>query len=202
MNALFHDHQKYSSSRRMPVAGTVEVKVVRDSDLAKQIGNDVVFDLLDYHKVQTLCTMRWDMPFKELQLRVEQEMGVPLGNQRYWFWSFRQNGTYRPFCHMMMQQQDQSTLKDIYCMVRGVQNPEEVDVGRLTQRKRTPGVLNMYLEEDSVAVPRPLPTINQNDILLFFKVIRKGNTLNIKPTSGPRRGVGKQRYVGTDPLLS
>ena len=53
------------------MAETVEVKVARDSDLAKQVGNDLVFDLLHYHKVQTLCTMEWDMPFRQLQLRVD-----------------------------------------------------------------------------------------------------------------------------------
>lgn len=34
--------------------------------------------------------------FADFKLQVEQELGIPVANQRYWLWAKRQNHTYRP----------------------------------------------------------------------------------------------------------
>ncbi|KAI7840976.1 hypothetical protein COHA_005205 [Chlorella ohadii] len=71
------------------------VRVSTDADLAKQIGHDRFFDLVDHDKVKTFKMSR-KAPFSELQKRVHDEMGVPPEKQRFWKWAGRQNSTYRP----------------------------------------------------------------------------------------------------------
>lgn len=46
-------------------------------------------------------------PFSELRRVVAEEMGVPADKQRFWRWSMRQNGTYRPSQVLRLESEDQ-----------------------------------------------------------------------------------------------
>ncbi|RHN57691.1 putative ubiquitinyl hydrolase 1 [Medicago truncatula] len=71
------------------------IKVVRDEDLAKQIGKDIYFDLVDHDKVGIFYVQR-QKSFNDLKEEVAVAFGIPAQFQRFWLWEKRQNHTCRP----------------------------------------------------------------------------------------------------------
>ncbi|PSC73213.1 ubiquitin carboxyl-terminal hydrolase 12 [Micractinium conductrix] len=132
------------------------VRVATDADLVTQIGTSRHFDLVDHEQVKTF-KMSKKAPFSELQRLVAEEMGVPVEQQRFWKWSQRQNGTYRPA----------SVLKP-----EGPDTPISSIKETAVNRNMRPGVmatLNLFLETPDAATGQ-LPPLRPNlDLMLFFK---------------------------------
>jgi ubiquitin carboxyl-terminal hydrolase 7 len=45
-------------------------------------------------------------PFSEVRRLVAEQLGVPPEQQRFWRWSQRQNGTYRPARPLELERED------------------------------------------------------------------------------------------------
>lgn len=126
-------------------------KVARDHDLAAQIGRDMFFDLVDYEKIHPIRVLK-DMPFNQVKEEFSKELGIPVHSQRFWWWSKRQNNTYRPTRPLTQQEESYTVgqLKDQAVRVHGSE-------------------LRLYLEvvqENHLT----LASKTKDDILLFFKL--------------------------------
>ncbi|XP_058749065.1 uncharacterized protein LOC131622030 [Vicia villosa] len=129
------------------------IKVVRDEDLAEQIGNDIYFDLVDHDKVKSF-RVRKNTSFNIFKEEVAKELGIPAQFQRFWLWAKRKNHTYRP--------------------LRPLTQIEEAGrVGQLRKVKKVKEAeLNLFLEVELRLDLRPIAPLKKrdDDILLFFKL--------------------------------
>ncbi|KAL9318045.1 hypothetical protein ACSQ67_014562 [Phaseolus vulgaris] len=130
------------------------LRVAREEDMRKQIGNDIFFDLVDHDKVWSF-RIKKQMPFMLVKEEVAREFNIPVPCQRFWLWAKRQNHTFR--LNRPMTSNDETQL-----------------VGELREifMKGNNAELNLYLEFEAKAgfgfCP---PTVKTNeDLLLFFKV--------------------------------
>ncbi|KAK2377726.1 ubiquitin carboxyl-terminal hydrolase [Trifolium repens] len=71
------------------------IKVVRDEDLAEQIGKDIFFDLV-HHEKGKMFRVHKKTSFKVFKEEVAKEFGIQARFLRFWLWEKRQNNTYRP----------------------------------------------------------------------------------------------------------
>ncbi|AET00385.1 uncharacterized protein [Medicago truncatula] len=127
------------------------IKVVRDEDLAEQIGNDIYFDLVDLDKVRSFRVKK-QTSFNVFKNMVAREFGILAQFQRFWIWKKRVNGTYRPYRPLTYIEEAKSVgqLKELY----------EDDK------------LKLFLEVEHELDLCPIaPLYNgEDDILLFFKL--------------------------------
>ncbi|OAY52179.1 ubiquitin C-terminal hydrolase 13 isoform X3 [Manihot esculenta] len=130
------------------------IKVARDEDLAKQIGKDIYFDLVDHDKVSSFRIQK-QMPFHLFKEEVAKEFGVSVQFQRFWLWAKRQNHTYRPNRPLTLLEENQS-------------------VGQLREasNKVHNAELKLFLEVElgPDLCPKAPPYKTKEDILLFFKL--------------------------------
>ncbi|GAU12345.1 hypothetical protein TSUD_252960 [Trifolium subterraneum] len=129
------------------------IKVVRDEDLAEQIGKDIYFDLVDFEKVRSFCVQK-DKSFNVFKEGVAKEFGIPSRFQRFWLWAKRQNQTYRPS--------------------RPLTHIEEAGtVGQLIMVIKTyKAAYHLFLQVEHGLDLCPIVPLNmrKDDILLFFKL--------------------------------
>ncbi|AET00363.2 ubiquitin carboxyl-terminal hydrolase, putative [Medicago truncatula] len=120
------------------------IRVVRDEDLAQQIGKDIYFDLVDPDKVSSFRVPK-NTTFKDFKKLLAKEFDIPAGFQRFWYWARSQNHTYRPIRPM-----------------------------RQTEEARSVGQIVLFLEVERGPDLRPMApvpvTMRKHDILLFFKL--------------------------------
>ncbi|XP_068340698.1 ubiquitin C-terminal hydrolase 12-like isoform X1 [Pyrus communis] len=130
------------------------IEVVRDEDLAEQIGRDIYFDLVDHDKVRKFHIHK-QTSFNNFKEEVAKEFGIPLQFQRFWIWAKRQNYTYRPARPLTPLEESQSVGQ-----IEGVSN------------KMHNAELKLFLEVEFGPIQRPisLPNKTEEDILLFFKL--------------------------------
>ncbi|KAM2673214.1 hypothetical protein EV2_014526 [Malus domestica] len=104
-----NNEQKEEEERREKVFENLYtlVKVARDEDLAEQIGRDFHFDLVDHDKVQGFFIPK-KHPFFVFKEAVAKEFGIPVQFQRFWFWTTRQNFTYRLHRPMTPEEESQT----------------------------------------------------------------------------------------------
>ncbi|XP_058749061.1 ubiquitin C-terminal hydrolase 13-like isoform X2 [Vicia villosa] len=129
------------------------IKVVRDEDLAEQIGNDIYFDLVDTDKVKSFRVPK-DTSFNIFKEEVAKELGIPAQFQRFWLWEKRESKAYRPFRPL-------------------TQIEEAGPVGQLRELKEVKEAeLNLFLEVERGLDLRPIAPLEMrdDDILLFFKL--------------------------------
>ncbi|MED6205901.1 hypothetical protein PIB30_022032 [Stylosanthes scabra] len=135
------------------------VKVARDVDLFKQIGEDIFFDLVDHDKVRSFRIQN-QLPFIDFKEKVAKELGVPVQYQRFWLWATRRNNTYRPHRPVTPQEESQP-------------------VGQLREvsNKANSAELKLFLEMEIGQDFRPiaLPEKSTKDLLLFFKLYDPSN---------------------------
>uniref|UniRef100_A0A453FM38 ubiquitinyl hydrolase 1 n=1 Tax=Aegilops tauschii subsp. strangulata TaxID=200361 RepID=A0A453FM38_AEGTS len=155
-------------------------KVARDHDLAAQIGRDLFFDLVDYEKIHPIRVLK-DMPFNQVKEEFSKEFGIPVHSQRFWWWSKRQNNTYRPTRPLTQQE-------------------ESYTVGQLKDAaiRMNSSELRLYLEENHLT----LASRTKDDILLFFKLydpekeeLRYVGNLLLKASSKPSDIVPKLNEI-------
>ncbi|VAH80645.1 unnamed protein product [Triticum turgidum subsp. durum] len=158
-------------------------KVARDHDLAAQIGRDMFFDLVDYEKIHPIRVLK-DMPFNQVKEEFSKEFGIPVHSQRFWWWSKRQNHTYRPTRPLTQQE-------------------ESYTVGQLKDAaiRMNSSELRLYLEvvqENHLT----LASRTNDDILLFFKLydpekeeLRYVGNLLLKASSTPSDIVPKLNEI-------
>ncbi|VAH64437.1 unnamed protein product [Triticum turgidum subsp. durum] len=158
-------------------------KVARDHDLAAQIGRDMFFDLVDYEKIHPIRVLK-DMPFNQVKEEFSKEFGIPVHSQRFWWWSKRQNNTYRPTRPLTQQE-------------------ESYTVGQLKDAaiRMNSSELRLYLEvvqENHLT----LASRTKDDILLFFKLydpekeeLRYVGNLLLKASSKPSDIVPKLNEI-------
>ncbi|KAK2416997.1 ubiquitin carboxyl-terminal hydrolase [Trifolium repens] len=129
------------------------IKVVRDEDLAEQIGKDIYFDLVDHDKVKSFC-VRKHTSFKVFKEEVAKEFGIPARFQRFWLWEKRQNHTFRPSRPLTHIEEAQSVGQ-----LRAVRNVVEAE-------------LKLFLEVQRGRDLRPIAPLKRRggNILLFFKL--------------------------------
>lgn len=72
-----------------------QVKLATRQDMAKQVGEDIYFDLVDHDGCANFRVSK-QTPFADFKKQVAAELGVPPERQRYWAWAKRQNQTFRP----------------------------------------------------------------------------------------------------------
>ncbi|WJX28511.1 ubiquitinyl hydrolase 1 [Trifolium repens] len=129
------------------------IKVVRDEDIAAQIGKDIYFDLVDYDKVKGFHVQK-KTSFNVFKEEAAKEFGIPARFQRFWVLGKRQNHTYRPF--------------------RPLTHIEEAGpVGQLkVLNKVHKETLKLFLEVERGPDLRPIAPVNKgkDDVLLFFKL--------------------------------
>ncbi|KAM2673215.1 hypothetical protein EV2_014526 [Malus domestica] len=106
-----NNEQKEEEERREKVFENLYtlVKVARDEDLAEQIGRDFHFDLVDHDKVQGFFIPK-KHPFFVFKEAVAKEFGIPVQFQRFWFWTTRQNFTYRLHRPMTPEEESQTVF--------------------------------------------------------------------------------------------
>ncbi|KAJ9189312.1 hypothetical protein P3X46_000622 [Hevea brasiliensis] len=130
------------------------IKVARDEDLAKQIGKNIYFDLVDHEKVRIFRVQK-QTPFHLFKEEVAKEFGIPVQFQRFWLWAKRQNHTYRPNRPLAPLEENQS-------------------VGQLREvsNKVNNAELKLFLEVELGPDLCPIspPCKMKEDILLFFKL--------------------------------
>ena len=125
-----------------------QIKVAVDGDFKSQIGNDIHFDLVDHEKVKSFRVQK-QTPFINFKQQIEDELGIPIKNQRFWMWAKRQNHTYRPNRPLTAQEEMQQV----------------VQIKETTSK--TVNDLKLFLEVPNGKTE--LPTIQRKEILLFFK---------------------------------
>ncbi|XP_028758046.1 ubiquitin carboxyl-terminal hydrolase 13 isoform X2 [Neltuma alba] len=130
------------------------IKVARDEDLAKQIGRDIYFDLVDHDRVKCFRVKK-QMLFSHFKEEVAKEFGIPVQFMRFWFWARRRNHSYRP--DWPLTRLEETTF-----------------VGQLREvsNKVHNAELKLFLEVELGLDLRPiaLPEKTKDDILLFFKL--------------------------------
>ncbi|KAH1189847.1 Ubiquitin carboxyl-terminal hydrolase 13 [Glycine max] len=142
------------------------IKVACDEDLREQIGNNILFDLVDYDKVRSF-RVQIQMPFMVFKEEIAKEFGIPIQYQRFWLWAKRQNNTYRPNRALTPQEEAQS-----------------VGLLREVSTKANNAELKLFLELEMGQDLRPIPPPEKSkeNLLLFFKLYEPSNE--------------KLRYVG------
>ncbi|XP_075520070.1 ubiquitin C-terminal hydrolase 12-like isoform X1 [Primulina tabacum] len=129
------------------------VKVTSDDDFAEQIGRTVFFDLVDHDKVKGFRVLK-STPFSVFNEEVAKEFGVPVQLQRFWLWTKRENGTYRPaqpLTHLEETKTIEQLMEVLSCEVKTAE-------------------LNLFLDLGQDLRQIPLPNKTEDDILLFFKL--------------------------------
>ncbi|TQD85676.1 hypothetical protein C1H46_028728 [Malus baccata] len=156
-----NNEQKEEEERREKVLENLYtlVKVARDEDLAEQIGRDFHFDLVDRDKVQGFFIPK-KHPFFVFKEAVAKEFGIPVQFQRFWFWTTRQNFTYRLHRPMTPEEESQTVGQLV-----NVPREFHLQLGDYSE-------LRLFLEADFGLDlrPIPLPDKTNEDILLFFKL--------------------------------
>ncbi|GLJ42235.1 hypothetical protein SUGI_0874260 [Cryptomeria japonica] len=90
------EQENYLKQRhRKEVSPYTNIKVVCDTHLQTQIGKDVIFDLVDFDKVNTI-NFKNSMPLSQIKDHFAKEFFIPTNCQRIWIWSKRKNNTWRP----------------------------------------------------------------------------------------------------------
>ncbi|XP_048432621.1 ubiquitin C-terminal hydrolase 12-like [Pyrus x bretschneideri] len=156
-----NNEQKEEEERREKVLANLYtlVKVARDEDLAEQIGRDFHFDLVDHDKVQGFFIPK-KHPFFAFKEVVAKEFGIPVQFQRFWFWTTRQNFTYRLHRPLTPEEESQTVGQLV-----NVPREFHLRLGDYSE-------LRLFLEADFGLDlrPIPLPDKTNEDILLFFKL--------------------------------
>ncbi|KAK1402025.1 hypothetical protein POM88_001630 [Heracleum sosnowskyi] len=130
------------------------IKVAREDDLFQQIGRDIHFDLVDHEKVRHFPIDK-QMHFFKLKEEVAKEFGIPVQLQRYWFFTTRQNHTFR--LHRRLTVQEEAQMVGMLRPVSNNANNAELKL-----------FLEVVPELEQCSI-RPLDT-GKEDILLFFKL--------------------------------
>ncbi|KAB2631495.1 ubiquitin carboxyl-terminal hydrolase 13-like [Pyrus ussuriensis x Pyrus communis] len=165
--------------------------VVRDEDLAEQIGRDIYFDLVDHDKVRKF-RIHEQMPFNLFKEEVAKEFGIPVRFQRFWIWAKRQNHTCRPHRPLTPGEESQSVGQ---CR----------EVSNIMHNKE----LKLFLEVEFGPNLRPIPPPEktEEDILLFFKLyepekqeLRFVGRLFVKSSSRPVDILAKLNQFAGFPL--
>ncbi|XP_027938712.1 ubiquitin carboxyl-terminal hydrolase 12-like [Vigna unguiculata] len=181
------EHKKKQSTHLYTI-----IKVARDEDLFKQVGFNIVFDLVDHDKVRSFRVSQ-DTPFYLFEVEIAKVFGVPVPFQRYWLWTRRENHTYRldqPLTHLERAQP--------VGQFRGVSN-----------KAHNAAELNLFLEVELGLDLRPIapPEKTKDDILLFFKLydpdweeLRYVGRLFVKSSGKPSEILTKlNEMAGYDP---
>ncbi|XP_028758072.1 ubiquitin carboxyl-terminal hydrolase 12-like [Neltuma alba] len=127
------------------------IKVARDEDLAKQIGKDIYFDLVDHDRVKCFSVKK-QMTFNHFKEEVAKEFGIPVQFMRFWLWGRRQNHSYRP-CRPLRPFEEITFVWQLRKVLKEVH-------------------INLFLEVELGLDLRPIapPEKTKDDILLFFKL--------------------------------
>ncbi|XP_048426482.1 ubiquitin C-terminal hydrolase 12-like isoform X2 [Pyrus x bretschneideri] len=158
------------------------IRVVRDEDLAEQIGRDIYFDLVDHDKVRKF-RIHEQMPFNLFKEEVAKEFGIPVRFQRFWIWAKRQNHTCRPHRPLTPGEESQSV-------------GQLIEVSNKTHNAELRLFLEVEFGPDLRPIPPPVKT--KEDILLFFKLyepekqeLRFVGRFFVKSSSKPAEILGK-----------
>lgn len=139
------------------------VSVATDQDLKRQIGSSVFFDLVDTPSIDISLKLPKKAKFSEVQSAVTEKTGIAAGDQRFWEFINRDNGTKRP--QNVLSVTDQSLISDL----KGVRAMRQ---GETTK-------VNLYLEKlppEDVRVP-----LGDTTMCVFFKKYTPDNGSQ-KPT--------------------
>ncbi|RHN57692.1 putative ubiquitinyl hydrolase 1 [Medicago truncatula] len=166
------------------------IKVIRDEDLAEQIGKDIYFNLVDHGKVRSFCVQK-QTSFNVFKEEVAKEFGIPARFQRFWLWAKRLNHTYRPFRPLTYIEEAAPVgqFRDVF----GIHIAE----------------LELFLEVERGPDLRPIAPLKKrkDDILLFFKLydpermeLRYVGRLLVNCTDKPSQILTKlNKLAGYDP---
>ncbi|CAJ2634122.1 unnamed protein product [Trifolium pratense] len=167
------------------------IKVVRDEDLAEQIGKDIFFDLVNHDKVRSFRVKK-QTSFNVFKEEVAKEFGIPARFQRFWLWAKRQNHTFRP-CRPLTQIEEAGPVGQL----KPVKNDEEEE-------------LRLFLEVERGLDLHPIALLekSEDDILLFFKLydpekeeLRYVGRLLVNPTGEPSEILTRlNELAGYDPV--
>ncbi|KMZ73738.1 hypothetical protein ZOSMA_141G00080 [Zostera marina] len=129
------------------------IKVIRDCDLAQQIGKHIYFDLINLNKVY-IFNARNDTPLRLFKEQVAKKFVVSVPFIRFWLWVKRTNFTFRPY------------------RILGP-NEESLSVGeirvQLYKEQFAEMIFFAEFEVGQDSIPISLPEKNEDDFLLFFK---------------------------------
>ncbi|KAL6845478.1 hypothetical protein ACP4OV_024973 [Aristida adscensionis] len=149
-----HEEKEYKRKEKAEAHMFTALKVVRDCNLAEQLGRHVYFDLVDFDKVNSFRAPK-SMSVNEVKEELSKEYGIPVQSQRFWLWAKRQNGTYRPSRPLMLHEEATpiGLLKD--ATINKYPNSEV----RL--------FLEFHFDQENHPIAPPVKT--KEDILLFLK---------------------------------
>uniref|UniRef100_A0A7S2Z4X2 ubiquitinyl hydrolase 1 n=1 Tax=Chloropicon laureae TaxID=464258 RepID=A0A7S2Z4X2_9CHLO len=132
------------------------VKIATDKDMAGQIGQQTHFDLVDFENPDiTKLRVPKQAHFSEVKAQVENALGIPARQQRFWMWAARENATYRP-SRLITPEEEDSRLNEI----------KEGEPVRFDGKN----TLNLFLETPTKSPQGDLPALGSSDIMLFFKL--------------------------------
>ncbi|CAJ2634124.1 unnamed protein product [Trifolium pratense] len=130
------------------------IKVVRDEDLAEQIGKDIYFDLVDFDKVRSFRVKKYTS-FHDFKEYVANEFGIPARFQSFWIWTKRENQSFRPL-RPLTHIEEAGTVRQLI---------------KLTKADKAAYHLFLQVEHGLDLCPiAPLNKRKDDDILLFFKL--------------------------------
>ncbi|KAK3162072.1 hypothetical protein QOZ80_1BG0084980 [Eleusine coracana subsp. coracana] len=152
------EEKEYKKKEKAEAHMYTSLKVVRDSNLAEQIGRDVYFDLVDFEKINSFRAPK-SMSINEVKEELVSRYGIPVQCQRFWLWAKRQNNTYRPSRPLTLEEETTAIglLRD--ATVNRFQASSEVRL-----------YLEVHYGQDAKPMVLPLPVRTKEDILLFLKL--------------------------------
>ena len=133
------------------------VRLATENTLKEQVGRASCFDLINFEDGPAVHSFRVpkSMTFEAFKAKVFNELRIPASGQRYWFWSTRENRTYRPSKAL--------TREDESLAIGDIREPNQASV--------SVRFLNLFLEVPLPPSPLegPLPLHSYHNFLLFFK---------------------------------
>ncbi|KAL5101399.1 hypothetical protein RYX36_005726 [Vicia faba] len=135
------------------------IKVAKEEDLAKQIGEEVYFDLVDYKNVTCFRVLK-TTTFNFFKEEAAKTFRIPAALQRYWILANRQNKTCRPY-RPLTRFEEEGTVGEFKVLNKAIKF--EIKMFLEVERRPTP-------DSYPFAIPVALPEKGKDDILLFFKL--------------------------------
>ncbi|KAL6614421.1 hypothetical protein ACP70R_036691 [Stipagrostis hirtigluma subsp. patula] len=149
-----HEEKEYKKKEKAEAHMYTALKVVRDSDLAEQIGRHVYFDLVDFDKINSFRAPK-SMSINDVKEELSKEFGITVQSQRFWLWAKRLNNTYRP-CRPLTPQEETSAIGML----------KEAIINKLPNSE-VRLFLEVHLGQENHPIAPPIKT--KEDILLFLK---------------------------------
>ena len=135
------------------------VRLATENTLKAQVGRASCFDLINFEDGPGVHSFRVpkSMTFEVFKAKVYNELRIPASGQRYWFWSSRENRTYRPSKAL--------TREDESLAIGDIREPNQASMSAR--------FLNLFLEVPLPPSPLegPLPLHSYHNFLLFFKFL-------------------------------